>query len=60
MDGASYADSFDNYSSSTARNTDGLFVSGTVELTSVPEAAAAALLVSLSCFALSALRRRSA
>jgi hypothetical protein len=58
MDGDSFADSFDNYSSSTTRNADGLFVSGTVELTAVPEPATAALLIALPCFAMSALRRR--
>jgi hypothetical protein len=37
MDGDSFADSFDNYSNSTARNADGLFVPATVELIVVPE-----------------------
>jgi hypothetical protein len=37
MNGDSFADSFDNYSSSSARDADGLFVPATVELIVIPE-----------------------
>jgi hypothetical protein len=45
MDGTGeFTDGFDNYSTSTARNADGLFVDGVVTLQSVPEPASVLML----------------
>lgn len=45
MDGASFADSFDEYSTSTARTNDGLFVDGVATLQAVPEPASVLMLI---------------
>jgi len=59
MDGdVEFADDFDEYNSSTARNDDGLSITGTVEVTAVPEPSLSALLAGMVGLAF-LFRRRS-
>jgi len=52
-----FSDSFDNYSSSSARNADGIFVDGTVTLDAIPEPASVAMLGVASALGLFIRRR---